>query len=178
MITPKIWGPHFWNFFHLISLRYPEYPSIEDKDMMNELILSIPYILPCKVCREHFKGNIRQFPLEENDIISKESLITWFIDFHNIVNNSLKKQIISSPSAHKNILSLNHLSYWDCFEQIVDFIEYDIDEGVKNSKCQGIKKFIKVALYFSNKNIEYKNIKLDFYNHRTFKILKKNIFNK
>jgi hypothetical protein len=171
MITPKIWGPHFWEFFHLISLKYPNKPSDLDKLMAYELINSIYYILPCKTCRHHFKKNIEQFPLNDIDIKSRENFIKWFINFHNIVNISLKK----SPSIC-NVTALNHLDYFNCFQRVMNYIENDIDNDVKFSKCQGIQKFIKSALHFGGK--KYENYKIDFYNHKTFLDIKKKIFDK
>ncbi len=172
MITPKIWGPHFWMFFHLISTKYPEKPSESDKLMARDLIYSIPYILPCKICKNHFKENIEKFPLYDTNISSKDKFITWFIDFHNIVSESLNKSI----STKHNISSLNHNNYWDCFKRVLEYVEHDIGNDIKFSKCQGVKKFIKVALYFGGK--KYENVKIDFYNHETFKNVKKNIFDK
>lgn len=170
MITPKIWGPHFWIFFHLISLKYPKNPSDLDKLIAFELIHSIYYILPCKKCSHHFKKNIKEFPLNDDDISSQEKFIKWFINFHNIVNISLNKSIASKY----DITSLSHYNYFDCFQRVINYIEYDIEDDVKFSKCQGVKKFIKSALYFGGKN--YENYKIDFYNHKTFIEVKKNLF--
>jgi hypothetical protein len=171
MITPKIWGPHFWMFFHLISTKYPEKPSELDKSMARELINSIEHILPCKICKKHFKKNIEKFPLDDKDIDSKNKFITWFINFHNTVNISLDKSI----STKHNILSLNHNNYWDCFKRVLEYIDHDIGDDVEFRKCQGVKKFIKVALYFGGK--KYDDVKIDFHNYETFKNVKKNIFN-
>jgi hypothetical protein len=171
MITPKIWGPHFWEFFHLISLKYPNNPSDLDKLMAYELINSIYYILPCKMCRIHFKNNIKKFPLNDDDIMSRDKFIKWFINFHNVVNISLKKS-----SSNHDVSVLNHLDYFFCFQRVMNYIGNDIDNDVKFSKCQGVKKFIKSALHFGGKN--YENYKFDFYNHKTFLDIKKKIFDK
>ncbi len=172
MITPKIWGPHFWMFFHIITTKYPEKPSELDKLMARGLINSIPYILPCKICKRHFKTNIANFPLNDNDISSRDKFIKWFIDFHNIVSISLKKTTMTN----QNISSLDHNNYWDCFKRVLKYVEHDIGDDLKFRKCQGVKEFIKVALHFGGK--KYDDIKIDFYNHKTFVNVQKNIFDK
>lgn len=170
MITPNIWGPHFWIFFHLITSKYPNNPSNLDKIMAFELINSIKHILPCKKCSRHYIENIKNFPLNDEDINSKCNFITWFINFHNIVNISLNKSI----STINNINNFKHIDYWYQFKRVINYIEDDIDDDINFTKCQGIKKFIKVGLYFGGK--KYENYNIDFHNYKTFLVMKKKIF--
>jgi hypothetical protein len=174
MITPIIWGPHFWNFFHSISLKYPDFPSTTDKVAMKELINSIPYVLPCKKCSKHFKENLEEFKLKDEDLKDKRRMIDWFINFHNIVNLSLKKSLVLKENAIKNLNSLKHLKYFDQFKKVLGFIEHEIDNDIKSDTCHGIKKFVRSTMHFGGINSD--KIKFDFYDYQTWKDAKKLLF--
>ncbi len=167
-MTPKIWGPDFWMFFHLITFKYSKNPSKSEKIMAHELIESIAEILPCEKCKHHFKKNILNFPLNDKNINSREDFIFWFIDFHNLVNITLKKPLFLK----NDILKIN-FDYWNCFKKVLSHIDHDNQNNFNFNKCQGLKKFIKVALYFGGKNIN--DYIIDFYDKKTFDIFIKNL---
>ena len=95
------WGPDFWNLFHHITISYPHNPSSNDKLKVKNFINSIPKILPCSTCIRHFQRNLHKFPLEENDLKSRNDFLTWFINFHNVVNMSIGKRVVLKNEAQK-----------------------------------------------------------------------------
>ena len=50
--------------------------------------------MPCKVCREHYKSHLKEFPISSH-LDNKESLVKWCHELHNRVNISLNKNVFS-----------------------------------------------------------------------------------
>ena len=48
-------------------------------------------LLPCKYCRESYRGYIRELPID-NFLDSRASLAYWLYQIHNKVNDKLRKQ--------------------------------------------------------------------------------------
>ena len=118
-LSPEIWGPNGWFFLDSICLSYPLTPSNEIKENYKSFFNLLPKILPCDKCRNHFKQYITKYPLNDNILKSKDSLLLWILNAHNNVNKINGKNIIT-------------------FEQ---FKEY-YDQKYKNacSSCKPIKK--------------------------------------
>jgi len=88
------WGPHAWKFIHYVTITYPEYPTYDDRYNFYEFIDSLDYILPCSQCRQHYQDYRMENNLSSSDspvLDSKGTLIKWFFDFHNSVNEKLGK---------------------------------------------------------------------------------------
>jgi hypothetical protein len=94
----KVWGPHFWFILHLVSFNYPDNPSTPDKDNYKRFYDSIGDILPCQLCKQHYKNYISQFPISVH-LDSRIDLITWVVQVHNFVNQSLNKPIYTVQNA-------------------------------------------------------------------------------
>ena len=45
------------------------------------------YILPCVICKEHYKNLFGIFHKINYELICREYMIKWVFDLHNIVNN-------------------------------------------------------------------------------------------
>ena len=83
------WGPSAWLFLHSVSFQYPENPTDQDKNNYKIFFESLQNILPCPNCREHYQKNIQENPM---NLESRESLIKWVIDLHNLVNQKNSKK--------------------------------------------------------------------------------------
>ena len=105
MASPEIWGPHIWRTIHYISLGYPETPSLNDKQIYKNFIISLKDVLPCAMCRKHFNELLIKHPLTEQVLSSKTNLIKWCIDAHNIVNIQNNKKVFSYEEAINSIMS-------------------------------------------------------------------------
>ncbi len=53
-IDPAYWGPHIWRTIHFVAFGYPATPSEQDKKNYKNFYYSLPNILPCTECCEHF----------------------------------------------------------------------------------------------------------------------------
>lgn len=89
-MNPQVWGPHLWFSLHTVTFSYPFYPDTEQKQQMKEFFLSIQNILPCMLCREHYKEHLQANPIEPA-LESRGELAKWLIGVHNSVNKSLGK---------------------------------------------------------------------------------------
>lgn len=94
-MEPEVWGPPAWTFLHTITLNYPENPTEEDKKVYGDFFKSLEDILPCSVCRKHYKKNIKENPI---NLESNEGLTKWLVDIHNKVNEYNGKKLFSYDS--------------------------------------------------------------------------------
>ena len=69
---PDAWGPHAWKFLHYVSLGYSSNPTREEKEKYKSFFLLLQDVLPCSICREHFKENYFQ------QLISNKHLKIYF----------------------------------------------------------------------------------------------------
>jgi hypothetical protein len=77
-IDPDYWGKSGWIFLNSIALTYkPEF-----KENYRQLILQLPFVLPCRSCGYNLKKKIDTLDVA---LESKESFIKWLIDVRNEV---------------------------------------------------------------------------------------------
>ncbi len=108
-MNPNVWGPHTWTFLHFITLSYPKNPTETDKYNMKTFFKSLEHVLPCDICRLHYKENIEEVhPLNNEELSSRENLVKWLIDVHNSVNKRNGKQIMSYNDAIEMYLNMNN----------------------------------------------------------------------
>ncbi len=90
-LPPTVWGPIFWNTIHIATLGYPPNPTEEDKVGMTKFFESLTTVIPCPICREHYKSHLQEMPIQ-NVLDSRGNLIKWGWDLHNRVNEMLGKR--------------------------------------------------------------------------------------
>jgi len=93
-ITPKIWGPHYWFFFHTIAFNYPNNPNEITKKIYYEFVHNIPIFLPDEEIANDFSLLLNQYPIQPY-LDNKTSFIRWFWFIHNKINEKLEKPSIS-----------------------------------------------------------------------------------
>ena len=86
----EVWGPPAWKFLHTITLNYPEYPTIKDKENYKDFFYLLSEVIPCDRCKKHYKENITELPIR---LESREELTEWLFDIHNKVNVSNGKPL-------------------------------------------------------------------------------------
>lgn len=87
---PDAFGPAFWFTMHNASTTYPNRPTKIIQESMKQLLLNLPLLVPCVVCKEHFYYFIKNTNLD-NVTASRENLFKYFVDVHNYVNRRHKK---------------------------------------------------------------------------------------
>jgi hypothetical protein len=84
----RFWGPSAWRLLHLITFAYdPDH----QKEGIRELFESLPYVLPCKYCRQHLAGHMEKVPLEPA-LASRAALTRWLWTVHNAVNDARRAE--------------------------------------------------------------------------------------
>jgi len=90
-LPPSVWGPFFWHTIHLVAIGYPKQPTYTDKKCAKEFYESLAFLLPCSVCREHYKEHLSEHPLTPF-LDSRTDLLRWTVMIHNKVNRTLQKK--------------------------------------------------------------------------------------
>eukprot|EP00347_Sterkiella_histriomuscorum_P009174 403342236 len=81
-------GRSAWPMLHRFTLGYPENPNESQKQRALSFIQSFSQIYPCKICRIDFQEEIKKSPPM---LDSRENLIMWMCEQHNLVNEKLMK---------------------------------------------------------------------------------------
>lgn len=93
-INPIIWGSHLWKYLHYLTLAYPDSPPLETQMLYKDFFLNLHNFIPCEKCRINYKRHLEELPLTDEILRSRNSLIRWLFDIHNIVNKETgKKQL-------------------------------------------------------------------------------------
>lgn len=108
-LGPDVWGPHGWKFFHFVALGYPKNPTNDDKENYKTFFSIIPNILPCSICSNHYKKNLGKYPLTDEVLSDRISLLNWTIDMHNEVNKINGKKVIDYETG-LNLVMNNYMS--------------------------------------------------------------------
>jgi len=82
-LDSQIWGDKGWFFLESIVLTYPNNPSQEQKKEYKQFFYTLPTVLPCEKCRNHFYQFITKYPLNNTILKSKNNLILWLLTAHN-----------------------------------------------------------------------------------------------
>ncbi len=87
-----VWGPMMWSYLHTMSFNYPTKPTPEDKKHYKEFVENLQYVLPCKFCRMNLANNLKEFPIKECHMASRDAFSRYIYDLHETVNKMLKKK--------------------------------------------------------------------------------------
>ena len=90
MLT-TVWGPSMWHYLHIMSFNYPINPTKADKKHYREFIINLQYVLPCKYCRQNLTTNLKQLPITNESMNSRDTFSKYVYDLHEHINNMLKK---------------------------------------------------------------------------------------
>tara|TARA_B110000208_G_C11750546_1_gene423295 strand:+ start:50 stop:478 length:429 start_codon:yes stop_codon:yes gene_type:complete len=87
-LNPNIWGPHAWFFIDSCILSYPDKLSQKQKKDIKSFFYLLKNILPCEKCRYNYSIHLKEYPLTNNILNSKENILKWIIKMHNLSNNN------------------------------------------------------------------------------------------
>jgi hypothetical protein len=104
MSGPNVWGPHGWKFIHYITLGYPNNPTEKDKERYYNFFHALKFVIPCSICGAHFRENLEKNPINDEVLSSKEKLINWGIQMHNLVNKKNGKKVYTYEEGLADIL--------------------------------------------------------------------------
>jgi hypothetical protein len=99
-LPPEVWGPIFWCTLHIVSLAYPTEPTYAEKRAAKDFFNSFTQLLPCPVCKEHFREVIAMLPVD-TWLDNRASVTEWVWMLHNRVNARLGKREITMSEFHE-----------------------------------------------------------------------------
>jgi len=88
MQTTK-WGSSLWISLHTMAHNYD--PKVHKASDYKKFFELLGEMLPCKYCRESYKGFIAELPIDPY-LGSQRDLTYWLYLMHNKVNDKLRKQ--------------------------------------------------------------------------------------
>jgi len=106
---PAVWGPIFWTTMHIVTIGYPSFPTEEEQKAVVNFFESLQFMIPCPICKEHYKENLKTSPLTSEVVGDKQKLIRWLFDMHNTINKQLGKSEISWREFIYSIVGLSVL---------------------------------------------------------------------
>lgn len=102
VFNPKLWGPSFWNVIHAVAYLYPvKDPLPQQRALVRNFYAMVPFVLPCSLCGMHWMQHLKEHPLTDEVLSSRETLSRWTVDMHNAANASLKKEAVSYDQAYR-----------------------------------------------------------------------------
>ncbi|KAK6205293.1 ERV/ALR sulfhydryl oxidase domain-containing protein [Scheffersomyces amazonensis] len=81
-------GNAAWKLFHTILARYPDKPSVQERNTLSQYIQLFGQIYPCGDCARHFQKLLKKYPPQTS---SRKTAALWGCDIHNKVNERLSK---------------------------------------------------------------------------------------
>ena len=147
----KIWGPCAWHLLHIISIGNGKEIKKKYMNSYNLFYKTFGYIMPCAICSEHYKNLFGIFHKINSDFISREYLIKWTCDLHNIVNKNLKKDEYDLTSCINNNIIVNNKKIFFFVNNI--FLHCDYNEISMYNYEQFYNFFINFCNLYPDKNI-------------------------
>ena len=116
MSVPKenlLWGTYSWILLHWVTYNIRSEYFDTEKEILFGFIKELFDNLPCPNCRNHAQTYLMNVPLK--NIETKENLVSYIYNFHNIVNLRGRKKYeafsIMDKYAHVNVN--NMLAAWN-----------------------------------------------------------------
>ena len=150
-MNTKMWGPPGWKLFHTVAFNYPlkiDFSNKEQKKLSEDIkamFENLQYTLPCKYCRESFKGFLKELPIEPF-LGCEKALTYWLYCMHNKVNNKLRGQ------------------EWELFVEKLKKLASENGNNIKkeNKKIKKLKKDV----LFTKLDPSYKDVCAFYESHR------------
>lgn len=149
---PKnVWGPCAWHLLHAISIGNNKEIKEKNKNSYIVFYKTFGYILPCAICKEHYKNLFGIFHKINYELICREYMIKWVFDLHNIVNKNLKKSEYDLTSCINNNIDVNNKKIFFFVNNI--FLHCDYNELSMYNYEQYYNFFINFCNLYPDKNI-------------------------
>jgi hypothetical protein len=104
-INKQFWAHGIWFVMHFSALNAPAKLTREWSLAFKAFVCCLLYVLPCPICREHWKENLANLPIDSY-LNTFSSIFEWTVAQHNSVNAMLEKPIISLDDANRLFSSI------------------------------------------------------------------------
>jgi FAD-linked sulfhydryl oxidase len=85
---PTYWGPPAWIFLHSITESYPRKPNLKKQRETKIFFKILGEMLPCYTCKINYRKHLKELPITDKVVSSRDDLANWLIGIHNKVNES------------------------------------------------------------------------------------------
>ena len=120
----------FWHTIHVVALSYPSNPNYAQKRAAKEFYESMAELIPCPMCREHYKEHLKKLPLSPH-LDRRDDLFRWTVQLHNEVNVMLKKPVVTETE------SINFYARLGARERSPFITQVDLEEIDARSMMKG-----------------------------------------
>ena len=97
-MSKSVWGPATWFLLHSMVIKLKDDAPNEAITEVKKMIRRITSNLPCPVCSSHANTYLSKFRFDS--VTKVDGLRHFIFDFHNSVNEMLKKPILMSYQEH------------------------------------------------------------------------------
>lgn len=91
-------GNYSWSLLHTIAAKYPERPTPEIQQKMQDFFSTFATFYPCEVCAKDFRQEIK---MEPPDTKSQHAFSQWLCRIHNKINVKLGKEIFDCTKVNE-----------------------------------------------------------------------------
>lgn len=81
-------GRSAWTFLHNLGSKFPQNPTMEEKERYLNFVIEFSKLYPCPECRQDFQKILSKFPPK---VSSNFAFNMWLCHVHNLVNTKLGK---------------------------------------------------------------------------------------
>jgi len=81
-------GRAAWRVLHLMTLRYPDEPTPDDRNALKSYFHLFARLYPCGECAAEFQALLKEYPPQTS---SRKSASLWLCHVHNLINARLGK---------------------------------------------------------------------------------------
>lgn len=144
-ISTKKWGATMWDAMHFVSLGYPEVrPSKEVQEAAYHYMASLPFLLPCLLCRVHLSETYqRDMPLTPSVFESRESFGSYIVKLRDLVKRRHacpscrnRKHTFSADVEERLLRTSSVLNIsWHCLILTLSLLLYVLYRQRKNGTC-------------------------------------------
>jgi len=96
----NVFGPALWFTLHNAASAYPDFPDANTSYAMKTLLINLPLLIPCLICKAHWRENLKKFNLDVV-VASRLNLFTFLVNAHNNVNKINNKKELTIEEAKK-----------------------------------------------------------------------------
>ena len=100
---PAKWGGGTWVALHMLTAAYPDKPTAKDKSMIRFAFHSLPKLLPCNICAQHFKQLLKSYPIDKH-LGSRPDLMQWAHKAHAKTNKNVPSKKHEKPPDLRRVL--------------------------------------------------------------------------
>ena len=96
------WGGDYWRVAHCLTFLFPATNHTDgEKQLIKDFFHLFPYTLPCSTCGEHFQTEMRESPLSDDVLSTRDALTRWLHAIHNRVNARTGKAEITYDDVYR-----------------------------------------------------------------------------